>query len=85
MNPKKRERWPIEAGTRHVWIMQRYRYEIPVQGYIIDRKKRGSKWIALVVYMDKDEGEFVVFQRWLPMSKLRPVYSTPEDSKDSFF
>lgn len=81
MNPSKRERWPVGPGTRHVWIMQRYRYEIPIQAYIIDRKKRGSKWVALVTYMDKVGEEHVLMQRWLPMDKLRPVFSTPEESK----
>ena len=81
MNPSRRERWPVEPGTRHVWIMGRYRYELPIQGYIIDRKKRGAKWVALVVYMTKVDEEHAVVQRWVPMSKLRPVFSRPEESK----
>jgi hypothetical protein len=44
-------------------------------------QKRGSKWVALVVYMGKVQKEFVLVQRWLPMDKLRPVYSSPEQSK----
>lgn len=79
MNPKKTERWPIPAGTRHVWIMQKYRYEIPVQGYVIDRKKQGSEWVALVAYMDTHHDDQALIQRWLPMRKLKPVHSRPED------
>lgn len=79
MNPKRTERWPIPAGTRHVWIMHKRRYEIPVQGYVIDRKKQGPEWVALVAYMDTHHDEPAFIQRWLPMRRLKPVYSKPED------
>jgi len=52
MNPKRTERRPIPAGTRHVWIMHKHRHEIPIHGYVIDRKKQSPEWVALVAYMD---------------------------------
>ena len=49
-----RDVWSPNEPTRHVLIKRTdYRYARPFQGYVVDWKRQGRKWIALVVFIDE--------------------------------
>lgn len=92
MNPSRRERWPIPATTRHVWILRDHRFEVPYQGFVCEWKRQSYRWYALVLYVEEfktttESGqthvETVEVRRWLPADRLVPVRSVPEDEMAS--
>ncbi len=74
MNPSRRERWPIPKTTRHVWVLRRFRWEVPWQGFVLAWEKRGAEWWAHVVYVDQEP-----VATWVPARSLVPIRSVPEE------
>ena len=78
-NPSKRERWPVSRQCRHVWVLWKWRWQVPVQGFVTDWKKVKGKWWASVLYIDERTGERARVERWFPVAQLVPVRTIPED------
>jgi hypothetical protein len=81
MNPSKWDRWPKQESVRMVWVRRQYRYERPFQGLVLDWKKAGSKWVALVTYVEDDSKGNTVSVRteWVEASNLLAVPSAADD------
>lgn len=76
---RKRERgWPRPQRTRHVWIRLGGQLAPPVQGLVLEWRRQGYQWFALVTYvMQTSEGGQVYLQSWYPREQLTPVRSDP--------
>jgi hypothetical protein len=86
MNRSKRDVWPPYEPTRHVLIKrQDYRYARPFQGFVVDWKRAGKKWEALVVFMDERQDGTPLVQTWFPVDQLTPCHPDPNPSKDPWF
>lgn len=79
VNPSRRERWSIPATTRHVWVLRQHRWQVPFQGYVLAWRHHSYRWAALVVYVDTDDPEKPVVQKWVPKESLVPVRSVPDE------
>lgn len=54
--------------------------ELPVQGYVVEFRRQSYRWTALVQTAAADEeGRAVSTQTWLPIERLIPVRSDPND------
>lgn len=58
--------------TRHVWINFGDDLE-PLQGLVIDWRRRAYKWHALVVFLDENYEPPPLMQQWIPAEALTPV------------
>lgn len=86
MNQSKRDVWPPYEPTRHVLIKrQDYRYARPFQGFVVDWKKAGKGWEAIVVFMDETQEGLPLVQRWFPVERLRPCHPDPNVPRDNSF
>lgn len=85
MNRPKRDKWPAHEPTRFVFISHGTRFERPWQGFVIDWKRHGYKWSALVAYMDESDEDLPLVQRWFPLDELRPVTVDPNPPRDEWF
>jgi len=90
MNRSKRDVWPPYEPTRHVLIKrQDYRYARPWQGFVVEWKKTGKRWDALVVFANEAldgrpcEGAPIIV-RWFPADQLRPCRPDPNTPRDDF-
>ena len=78
MGQNRRDRqWPRPRRTRFVWVSRPGPQVPPVQGYVLDWRRHGYRWWALVVTVSSEEAPPVVLQEWLPAERLRPVRSDP--------
>ncbi len=69
--------WPKPRNTRHVWVIGYGRHTPPVQGFVVAWSRHSYKWSALVVYIEPLGEAQQMVQRWLPLDRLRPVRSDP--------
>lgn len=80
-NPGRRDKWPPPQQWRHVWV----RFGLgatpaPYPGLIIEWKREGARWFALVVYLEEDAYDHhdrrhrpAFRQRWIRAQYLRPA------------
>ena len=86
MNRSKRDVSPPYEPTRHVLIKRTdYRYARPFQRYVVDWKREGKNWVALVVFMDERQDGMPLVQTWFPIEQLTPLHVDPNPSRDSWF
>lgn len=85
MNRPKSDRWPAYNPTRHVLIERDFRNDRPWQGFVVDWKRHGYKWSALVVFIDESVDGMPLVQQWLPIEKLRPMQTDPNPPRDEWF
>lgn len=86
MNRSKRDVWPPYEPTRHVLIKrQDYRYARPFQGFVVDWKRDGKRWEALVVFMDERQDGVPLVQMWFPLEQLTPCSPDPNPERDAWF
>lgn len=79
---RKDRQWPRPSATRHVWVLQQGPQVPPVQGMVLDWKRHGYHWWALVLTVTQAEGAGpVTVTEWLPLGRLVPVRSDPNDGR----
>jgi len=70
--------WPKPRSTRFVWVAQPGPQVPPVQGFVLDWRRQGYRWSALVVTAVLDGGgRPLVVQEWVDAEQLRPVRADP--------
>lgn len=81
MTESKWKTWPRQERISHCWVRRQYRYERPFQGLVLDWKKVGSKWSALVTYVEDDSKGNTVSVRteWVEAENLLAVPSAADD------
>lgn len=82
MGQRRRDRcYPVtSSGTRHVWVRPEQPGEVPVQGYVLDWRRHSYQWSALVLTGALDaQARPVCTQTWVPIERLLPVRSDPND------
>jgi hypothetical protein len=81
MNPSKFDVWPRQKVIRHCWVRRQYRYQVPFQGLVLDWKKEGHTWLALVTYVedDSDGNTLSVRTEWVEAHHLLEVPSKADD------
>ena len=85
MNPSSFDRWPRYERVRFVLVKRQHRYERPWQGFIVDWRKTGRRWEALVTYVDDRAEGSGVRTDWFPDSQLRPIEVDPNPPRDAWF
>ncbi|RCK68299.1 hypothetical protein DT076_16765 [Desertihabitans brevis] len=78
---QKDKEWPAPRNTRHVWILGSGPHGAPVQGLVIAWHRHAYRWQALCCWVEptEDGGEQLV-QRWLPVERLRPARTDPNQA-----
>ena len=71
------KQWPKPRSTRFVWVAQPGLQVPPVQGLVLDWRRRSYRWSALVVSVRVEDGQPVVVQEWVDVERLKPVRSDP--------
>lgn len=80
---RRRDReWPTPAATRHVWVAQEDVRVPPLQGFVMDWRRYSYRWWALVLVVEtpKDAAPVILMQ-WLPVERLTPIKSDPNDGR----
>jgi len=85
MNPSSFDKWPRYERVRLVLVRREHRYERPWQGLIVDWRKTGRTWEALVTYIDDRAEGSGLRQEWFPATQLRPVDVDPNPPRDAWF
>ncbi|NRQ51565.1 hypothetical protein [Aeromicrobium stalagmiti] len=86
MNRPKSDKWPPYKPTRHVLIKREdHRFARPFQGFVVDWKRTGKKWEALVVFMDERVDGMPLVQTWFPIEQLMPCHPDPNPRRDEWF
>ena len=67
---RKDRTWPRPGRTRHAWLIRAGTHEPPVQALVIAWERRGSEWVAFVIWVS-DEGKII--QEWVAADRLGPV------------
>jgi hypothetical protein len=68
--------------TRHVWVSQPGPEVAPVQGYILEWRRHSYRWSALVLVAEMDSNSHqVTTLQWLPIERLTPVKSDPNNGR----
>lgn len=75
-NPGKRDAWPPQKRTRHVWVRASGKQH-PRQGVIVAWRQERGKWQAWVAYVDESKLEPTLMQRWVDERDLYAVRSDP--------
>ena len=79
---RKDREWPTPATTRHVWVAQEGVQVPPLQGFVLDWRRYSYHWWALVVVVQQPkEGGPVSVTQWLPVERLTPIKSNPNDGR----
>ena len=78
MNPSKRDRYPLPKHLRHVWVRPE-KFKAPVEGLVVDWRREGDDWSALVVFVWTANDQNVVCQTWFDQEALLPVKSQPDN------
>lgn len=78
MNPPKRDAWPPFKRVRLVLVRREPWTVRPKQGLVVDWRKVGTRWRALVVLVDDDtvRGPDVRME-WIPLDRLIPIPVDP--------
>ena len=69
--------WPRPRHTRFVWVSPPGLQVPPVQGLVLDWRRRSYRWSALVVTVLEQDGRQTVVQEWVEAERLLPVKSDP--------
>ena len=79
---RKDREWPTPATTRHVWVAQEGVQVPPIQGFVVDWRRHAYRWWALVLVVQQPkEGGPVTLMEWMPVERLTPVKSNPNDGQ----
>jgi len=83
MGQLRRDRqWPTPATTRHVWVAQEGVQVPPLQGFVMDWRRYSYRWWALVLVVQASRNAApVITMQWLPVERLTPVKSDPNDGR----
>lgn len=65
----------------HVWVRAEERFMPPAPGLVIDWRRHSYRWSALVILIDVQGDGRPVVQRWVPVERLIPIRSDPNDGK----
>jgi hypothetical protein len=86
MNRSRRDVWPPYEPTRHVLVKrQDHRYARPMQGFVVEWRRVGNEWEALVAFADETHAGAPVTVTWFPVEQLRPCRPDPNEPRDHGF
>ena len=70
--------WPRPRTTRHVWVSQPGVQVPPVQGFVVEWRRHGYRWWALVLTVHTPAAEPPLTKlEWVRAERLKPVRSDP--------
>lgn len=72
-NPGRRDKWSVPVRTRHVLVRVGRPTALPEQGLVVEWRKRGRQWWALVAFVDTQFPDHTLYVRWVPADVLAPV------------
>ena len=74
--------WPTPRATRFVWVSQEGVQTPPVQGFVVEWRRHSYRWWALVLVVElHPQAPPLVRMEWLPVERLTPVKSNPNDGR----